>query len=122
MKTTRKILALALAALLVLSLALNVSAVYDNVTYNGAEYYCTLRCDASEAFGKTDTTSTTALVGVYVAVYNSAGQRIARGSCESQPLSASARVTLNTSTAAARASSEHYADGVTIYTAAEYVS
>lgn len=122
MKMTRKILALVLAVMLVLSLSLNVLAVYDDVTYNGADYYCTLRCEAYEAFGKTDTTSTTAQVGVYVAVYNSAGQRIARGSCESEPLSASVLVTLNTSTAAARASSEHYSDGVTIYTATEYVS
>ena len=122
MKLMRKILALSLAVMLVMSLMLNVSAVYDNVTYNGEDYYCTLTCQAYQAFGKTETTSRTALVGVYVAMYDGSGNRIARGSAENQSLTASVRVTLNTSSPAVRAHSEHYSDGVIVYTASTYVS
>ena len=119
MKLMRKILALSLAVMLVMSLMLNVSAAYDWMEYGGEQYYFTLNCEAYEAYGKTETSSLTALVGVYVAMYDGT-VCIATGSCENARLSAACTVT--SSRAATDACSKHYADGATIYTASAYAN
>lgn len=109
----RRILSMFLAILLVVALALNVSAAYDWKEIGGEQYYFTLNCYETKANGKTESTSQTALLGVELMVYSVSGVLMQSTGTYNKTYTASAALSISGNPG--YATSEHYVNGVCEY-------